>query len=68
MSLINFQDILSILKNFINGGFKKHVHLQGFNTPRKQLAVFSPKGVMPELVKTLLVGYLDVKGSPPDDG
>ena len=39
-----------------------------FNVPRLHHAGFCLKGVEPELVKTHLVGYLDVIESPADDG
>ena len=39
-----------------------------FNVPCLHHAGFCLKGVEPELVKTHLVGYLDVKESPADDG
>ena len=38
------------------------------NVPCLHHAGFCLKGVEPELVKTHLVGYLDVKESPADDG
>ena len=37
------------------------------NVPCLHHAGFCIKGVEPELVKTHLVGYLDVKESPADD-
>ena len=39
-----------------------------FNVPCLHHAGFCLKGVEPELVKTHLVGYLDVKESPADGG
>ena len=40
---------------------------QGLNVPCLYHAGFCLKGVMPELVKTHLAGYLDVIESPADD-
>ena len=39
-----------------------------FNVPCLHHGGFCLKGVEPELVKTHMVGYLDVKESPADDG
>ena len=46
----------------------KNIQSVSFNVPCLHDVVLSPKYVRPDLVLTLLVGYLDVMESPVDDG
>ena len=65
------EELKKFICNICSKSFgSKHVAWSGafLNVPCLHYAVLSPKCIRPDLVLTRLVGYLDMIGSPLDDG